>query len=108
MTADHEYLSTACVHGECGSCRQTCKYCDASCRHGCHLASGSKTAPVSWVDQARGVAIRLHDVLQAVGVDLAASDRHLARAIREDPSLFWVRGEAMPPGEWRDTGRETR
>lgn len=36
----HRYLSTACLHGQCDTCRQTCKYCDAACTHNCHQQAG--------------------------------------------------------------------
>ncbi len=39
VTVDHEYTSTWCLHGECGTCktvRLTCKTCGTICRHGCH------------------------------------------------------------------------
>ena len=53
------------------------------------------------IDQARGIALRLLATVEAAGVDLQGVDRHLARAISEDPALFWLRGEERPPGEWR-------
>jgi hypothetical protein len=51
------------------------------------------------LDQARGITLRLHAAIQAAGVELATIDRHLARAIREDPSLYWLRGEEPPHRE---------
>jgi hypothetical protein len=93
VTAEHEYLSTACEHDECASCRQTCKYCGASCRHQCHSRDTGRLGPVSWVDQARGMALRLLAACHAADMDLAVVDRHLARAIDEDPALFWLREE---------------
>jgi hypothetical protein len=59
--------------------------------------------PVSSVDQARGIALRLLAAIERAGMDLEAEDRHLARAIAEDPSLFWARGEEKPPGVRRQT-----
>lgn len=32
----HDYVSTACRHDIHGQCRQTCKFCDRSCRCACH------------------------------------------------------------------------
>jgi hypothetical protein len=43
--------------------------------------------PPAHVDQARGIALRLLAAIETAGMDLAAVDRHLARAIAEDPSL---------------------
>jgi hypothetical protein len=96
VMAPHVYVSTACVHGECGACRNTCKYCDAPCSHACHPAS-ARGLPEPWVDQARGIAALL---LGALGQDGAPEE--LRRRIASDPGLFWLRGEAKPPGEWRD------
>jgi hypothetical protein len=101
VTAEHAYLSTACRHDKCGVCRQTCKYCGASCLHGCHPEGVPPKAPASWVDQARGMALRILAACYAADVDLTAVDRHLASAIATDPSLFWLRGEEQP-GECRD------
>jgi hypothetical protein len=50
----HEYLSTACLHDECGNCRNTCKFCDAPCLHDCH--PGGAAPGFSWVGQAREIA----------------------------------------------------
>ena len=33
----HRYVSTYCLHGHCEECRLTCKFCEASCEHGCHI-----------------------------------------------------------------------
>lgn len=33
---DSHYFSTYCIHGDCGSCRLTCKTCNAPCRCSCH------------------------------------------------------------------------
>src|SRR5690606_30859497 len=51
----HRYLSTGCLHGEHGYCQAktgqsgtkkpaVCKWCDASCRCGCHRDAMSATA----------------------------------------------------------------
>ena len=43
-TTVHEYISTACFHGKCGSCRNTCKFCGNPCRcdhHGSLQAVGA-------------------------------------------------------------------
>ena len=86
----HAYVSTACAHGECGSCRRTCKYCNAPCLHDCHPTA--VFLPGSWVDQAREIALLL------LG-ELSAGQRtpELWQRIRTDPALFWLRGETMPP-----------
>lgn len=87
-SAQHAYLSTACRHGECGSCRNTCKFCESPCQHGCHL--GVTRGQVAAVDQAREIARELY---QAADI---TSDR-LRTRIDDDPALFWLRGE-QPPG----------
>jgi hypothetical protein len=93
----HEYTSTACLHGECGSCRKTCKYCGVSC--GCQrpLCTHNLTepGPASWVDQARGIA---RELLAAFNRDDMSHE--LVLRIRDDPDLFWLRGEEAPPGTW--------
>ena len=94
----HAYVSTACVHGECGACRNTCKYCDASCAHPCHPATAGGL-PEPWVDQARDIAREL--LRYGLGKNEAVPPG-LLRRIGSDPALFWLRGEAVPPGEWRD------
>jgi len=93
----HAYVSTACFHGECGACRDTCKYCDGPCSHGCHPAS-ARGLPEPWVDQARGIAREL--LRHALSASPAPPE--LVRRIEGDPALFWLRGEAKPPGQWRD------
>jgi hypothetical protein len=90
----HPYLSTACFHGECGACRNTCKYCNAVCSHACHPGSG-RDLPEPWVDQARGIAAELLDAIYPADVP-----DELERRIASDAALFWLRGEATPPGEW--------
>ena len=88
----HAYVSTACLHGECGSCRRSCKYCDAVCLHDCHESAGPQ--PAAWVDQARGIA---RDLLDAFRRDDMSHE--LAVRIEQDPDLFWLRGGETPPGE---------
>jgi uncharacterized protein YuzE len=100
-TSEHAYLSTACAHGECGSCRRTCKFCGTSCLHGCHPHTGEQ--PASPVDQARDIALELLDATRAAGIDLYAVAPDLAARLDEDPALFWARGEVQPPGEWQGT-----
>ena len=97
--APHAYVSTACVHGECGACRSTCKYCDAPCSHACHPAS-ARGLPEPGVDQAREMALLLL-------AELSAERRtpELWQRIASDPGLFWLRGEVRPPGEWRGAGK---
>ena len=36
MKNDHDYESTACLHGKHERCRQRCKFCNVSCRCDCH------------------------------------------------------------------------
>lgn len=41
VTADraislHDYLSTACYHGQHDQCRKQCKFCEVGCNCGCH------------------------------------------------------------------------
>lgn len=100
----HLYISTACFHGLCGdACRQTCKYCNAPCSHACHPVSG-QSLPEPWVDQARGIAREL------LRYGLSATEAvppGLLHRIATDPALFWLRGEAAPPGEWHDRTGET-
>lgn len=109
----HPYVSAACLHavgenrpGLHASCRSSCKYAPGGspeyCRCSCHPQDPSRAAPVSWVDQAREVALELLDGLRAAGVDLPGD---LAERIEGDPALFWLRGEIIPPGEWKDPGR---
>lgn len=93
----HAYTSTACLHGICGSCRATCKFCDEPCRHGCHPAAS--TAPVAGVDQAREIARELLDVARPGALMSMPPD--LYQRIRKDPALFWLRGETVPDGTWR-------
>jgi hypothetical protein len=104
-TPGHDYISTACYHGQCrgdadgrGGCRRTCKYCDAPCQHICH--QGAVTAPVpSWVDQARGIARELlAEHLHARLPGAPSIPPELLRRIEHDPALFWLRGEEAPPG----------
>jgi hypothetical protein len=82
--APHAYVSTACFHEECGSCRSTCKYCDAPCSHGCHPADLSLPKP--WVHQARDIAVLL---LAELGPDRVPAV--LRERIATDPDLFWLR-----------------
>lgn len=110
MTADHVYLSTACWHalfdGNAAlhdSCRNTCKFCDHPCGCECHGDVG-ETHGTAWVDQARNIA---RDLLAEVE---ASAPTKMSTALRQrietDPAMFWLRGEEMPPGEWRDTSGE--
>jgi hypothetical protein len=97
----HAYVSTACHHGECGTCRNTCKYCNVPCSHGCHPASGT-ALPEPWVDQARGIA---RDLLRYGLSTGEAVPPDLLHRITDDPALFWLRGEAAPPGEWHGAAK---
>jgi len=98
LSIQHLYVSTACRHGACGSCRNTCKYCDEPCRHECHPQKAATDGqPQTWVDQARDIAAELlYLVRQADWLPDKLADR-----IRNDPSLFWLRGETQPDGTWR-------
>jgi hypothetical protein len=117
VTADHDYLSTACWHelndGRPAlhtDCRASCKYAPGApehCRCPNHTEEELRASPVSWVDQARGMALRLLAACYAADVDLAKVDRHLVRAIETEPALFWLRGEEQPPGQWRASTEET-
>lgn len=111
---DHDYLSTACWHelndgkpGYHAKCRAVCKFGDKPemCRCPNHVEGEVRRD--SEVDRARGLALRLLAACETAGVNLTDVDRHLARAIRGDPALFWLRGETQPPGEWKDTSEET-
>ncbi len=103
MSGPHTYISTACFHGECRSCRQTCKYCDASCGHGCHPA-GEENLPEPWVDQARQIARQLYAHVLTYGV----LPPDLVRRVSDNPGLFWLRGEEKPAGTWHGPGEEVR
>jgi hypothetical protein len=96
----HHYVSTACLHEDQDpalheACRQSCKYCDASCQCPQHVTGGTY-APVSWVDQARDMAREL----LRYGLSTGAVMPELLHRIESDPALFWLRGEEQPPGEW--------
>lgn len=97
----HEYTSTACLHDQCGSCRNTCKYCDVSCAHACHQKQGKPVKPVPWVEQARDLAIELHQIILNADLGGGVFSPALKQRLSEDPGLFWLRGEAAPPGVWR-------
>ena len=101
--SQHVYLSTACFHSQCGSCRKTCKYCDAPCR--CQQAGCDHRAepgpPVAWVDQARAIARELlAEHLRPRPIREPSIPPALLTRIAEDPALFWLRGEERPPGTW--------
>lgn len=98
----HDYVSTACFHDEHGACRKTCKYCDASCscRDCDHAVAADLPAP--WVDQARDIA---RELLRYGLSGSEAVPPELLRRIESDPALFWLRGEAAPPGEWHGEPR---
>jgi hypothetical protein len=102
----HAYVSTACYHDQCTQCRNTCKFCNAPCR--CeHHAEDLVEAPVSWLDQARQLAIELFRYAERVPVlheqDWPGISELLTRA-ETDPALFWLRGEEQPPGVWHPEG----
>jgi hypothetical protein len=102
MTATvHEYVSTAYAHDLCGSCRQTCKFCDAPCLCACHR-EGDAERPQPWVDQARSIAREL----LRVTLNSRPTPPDLLYRIETDPDLFWLRGEEQPPGEWREPGSD--
>lgn len=96
MAVTHEYISTACLHGQHGSCRKTCKFCDASCRcRQCHWDVSADAVPEPWVDQARKMASDLLAILPPAYIP-----EHLRQRIAEEPALFWLRGEVQPDGVW--------
>lgn len=64
LSEPHAYISTACLHSECGACRNTCKYCGAPCSHSCH-PQDTRNLPVPWTDQAREIALALLGELSA-------------------------------------------
>jgi len=99
-TPMHDYLSTACGHGNCANCRLTCKFCDSPCQHGCHQQDGTKDLPPSWVDQARDIARELWGFLTHPEYEGSSIPPWLADRVRDDPALFWLRGEEQPPGRW--------
>lgn len=95
----HHYVSTFCLHelhdgdpAQHDQCRQTCKACDRSCECPNHTAGETRTAPPSWVDQARDIARELwnHGFVTP----------ELEQRVATDPALFWLRGEEKPPGTW--------
>lgn len=93
----HDYLSTACLHEAADgtpqvhdACRQTCKFCDAPCQ--CPRHEARETAGhVSRVDQARDIA---RELLRH------GNTLEFQRRIKDDRTLFWLRGEEQPPGTW--------
>ncbi len=100
------YLSTACYHehlaGDAAlhdACRQTCKFCDASCSCPQHPHESDSPRAVSWTDQARDIA---RELLKHGSIPL-----DIQRRIAADPRLFWLRGEEAPPGTWKQ-GEEQR
>ena len=40
----HDYLSTACYHGNHGQCRKTCKFCSTVCKCSCHISEDATKA----------------------------------------------------------------
>src|SRR5580698_7202767 len=82
--APHFYLSTVCYHDECGSCRNTCKHCDAVCACPHHVAT-VQPLPEPWVDQARNIA---RELLRYGLSTSEAVPPELLRRISDDPALF--------------------
>jgi hypothetical protein len=78
----HHYVSTACQHEKCGSCRNTCKFCGAPCLCTCHPEGA--LLPASPVDQARGIARELYEALTGYGIT------GLLERVQNDPDLFWL------------------
>lgn len=115
----HRYTSSACEHAIHenrpelhAQCRLSCKYAPdgiESCRCTCHTAGEPVELPPPWVDQARNAAVRLLAVINRCGIDLRDQDPDLYESIRDDPAMFWLRGEVQPAGEWNptDTTKET-
>lgn len=52
---------------------------------------------MAWVDQARAIARELLAVLPMRNLPL-----DLMARVGDDPDLFWLRGEEVPPGTWRN------
>lgn len=44
LLVEHQYLSTACLHGRHDDCRLTCKWCPAPCLCDCHIETGETAA----------------------------------------------------------------
>lgn len=64
---EHDYLSTACLHGRCAECRHQCKFCAAACRHSCHTPSPSFLGlPIAYADVESGPLI----IVPSTGVRL--------------------------------------
>jgi len=93
--AGHAYISTACFHGLCrtgaGNCRNTCKFCDAPCRHECH--DGDTQAP-PWVNQAREMAVRLLAAARAGTVPPALAEQIGRQSRRHAPGVRVIRAGA--------------
>lgn len=45
VAGDHDYVSTACLHGLGDRCRQTCKFCHSPCLCAHHLTDGECAKP---------------------------------------------------------------
>lgn len=86
----HAYLSTACVHGEHRQCRETCKFCPAGCRCGCHGPLLHDTAPL------------LHDT----DAEASTTGRHAAGALIPEPEPAY--DESMPLRVCEATGNTVR
>ncbi len=109
----HHYMSTACEHalGEGkpelhASCRLSCKFAAGvePCRCPCHTGTLPADFPPPPVDQARDIAIELHETLARWP---HLMPRELRDRIASDPHLFWLRGETRPPGEWKPAADQT-
>jgi hypothetical protein len=99
----HIYLSTACQHESIDSnprlhaaCRQTCKFCGASCA--CPAHPDATSPALTWVDQARDIARDLWAWAAASPVPMPAE---LLLRIESDPALFWLRDGEQPAGQWQ-------
>ena len=56
---EHEYVSTACLHGIHSRCALTCKFCGSPCQCGCEHSSGDDEALQRYLEEALTERYRL-------------------------------------------------